>query len=79
MDVVRFDDAASLRTDRLPAHDPLTGEPVADVAPTQDLTSPCGATTSRDGMTRAASLFVPVHPAARLEDDGAPIRLREAP
>jgi len=72
IDVVRLDEAG-LVAERLPAVDPRTGERVDDVAPSSDLSSPSGATTSADGMTRACSLFVPVPPAARLRDDGGSV------
>ncbi len=77
MDVVRFDDQRGERSDRLPAIDPITRQLVTEVAPTQNRFTPSGATTIKDGMTRAASLFLPVHPAARLPDDGQPVALAE--
>ncbi|HUR29160.1 MAG TPA: hypothetical protein VM509_13305 [Planctomycetota bacterium] len=76
IDVVHLDEAGKVAS-RMDALDPLTAERVADVAPTPDLASPCGATTLPDGMTRAKSLFVPLHPAARRADDGAPVPLTE--
>lgn len=78
LDVVRFDDARAERVDRLPALDPVSLLPVAEIAPTPDRTTRSGATTARDGMTRAGSLFAPVGPTARVADDGRPIALSEA-
>ncbi len=77
MDVVRFDEAAGLRTDRLPAIDATTRRPVVEIAPTLNFSTRSGATTFEDGMTRAAAMFLPVHPAARLADDARPVSLAE--
>jgi hypothetical protein len=69
IDVVRLDEAGAV-AERLPALDPRTGERVDELAWSLDLATSSGATTSADGMTRAASLFVPVPQAGRLSDDG---------
>lgn len=71
IDVVRLDEAKNV-VERMPAHD-ARGERVDEAAPTPDLATPSGATTSRDGMTRAAAMFLAVHPSARLADDGRPV------
>jgi hypothetical protein len=75
--VVRFDDARGAPSDWLPALDPVSHEPVYDVAPTQDLATQSGATTADDGLTKAKGFLVPVHRDARLADDGLPIALRD--
>ena len=76
VDVVHMDERGEV-LDRMEAIDPVTRERVAEIAPTLGLSTPSGATTFDDGMTRAKSMFLPVHPAGRLPDDGRAVPLTE--
>jgi hypothetical protein len=73
MEVGVLDEVSKEVLERMRAVDPITREPIAERAPPGAWTSPEGWRTSAEGLTQAKRFFLPVHPRARLADDGRPI------
>jgi hypothetical protein len=73
MEIGVEDEVTGEVVERMRAVDPGTREPIAERAPPGAWTSPEGFRTSADGLTLARRFFLPVHPRARLPDDGRAI------